>query len=184
MTSVPGRAEECAESLNHSAKPVALTHASAAALAKTGRPVLSNVGAAMPRTKPRHGAASLSVSGARKSLGAPALKSRYITSKLRLCSTLDLGTHLYPGSIWHASEQPSPGTLLPSSHVSGATASPSPQLPVQPCPLLVLQSGSTRQLMSQPSKGTVLLSSHVSVPSITPSPHTVSRHTLGSPVHM
>jgi hypothetical protein len=36
--------------------------------------------------------------------------------------------HEYPGSIWQTPEQPSPGRLLPSSHISPVSMTPFPQI--------------------------------------------------------
>src|SRR5687768_7833212 len=65
-----------------------------------------------------------------------------------------------PDSIKHASLQPSPDSLLPSSHCSPPTTMPSPQPAV-----------SLWQEPLQPSPVTRLPSSHCSEPSLMPSPH-------------
>jgi len=91
--------------------------------------------------------------------------------------------HMKPDSIWQVDEQPSPETLLPSSHCSPESRMPSPHFPVQG-PLAV-QLGSTWQVDEQPSYGTVLPSSHPSDPSFLPSPQVVAWHSVGVgvPVH-
>src|SRR2546426_416398 len=93
------------------------------------------------------------------------------------------------GSSWQLAEQPSPDTVLPSSHCSPASTTPSPQrgsrwqVAEQPSPETVLPSShcspgsrmwlphtSSRQLGEQPSPATVLPSSHCSPASSTPLP--------------
>jgi len=77
------------------------------------------------------------------------------------------------GSAWQVGEQPSKGSVLPSSHPSPASSLPLPQtawvqvegVPEQPHP------GSTLQVGEQPSPLTVLPSSHCSLATILESPH-------------
>src|SRR5262245_7095959 len=84
-----------------------------------------------------------------------------------------------PGSTWQADEQPSPLTLLPSSHSSDTTR-PSPHGDEHtPVP----QPGSFWQSAEHPSKGIVLPSSQLSAPSFFLSPHIVCVHLLGAPSH-
>src|SRR5215471_836702 len=88
--------------------------------------------------------------------------------------------HVNPGSIVQVGEQPSPATVLPSSHASPTTM-PSPHFDTHDAPA---QLGSLRQSSEQPSNGRALPSSQLSVPSITPSPHFVGVQTLGAPLHL
>src|SRR5262245_66228615 len=80
---------------------------------------------------------------------------------------------MYPGSILQAAEQPSPSTLLPSSHAS-LTTMPSPQRDMHAPFAAVLQSGSFWQVAEQPSNGSAFPSSHPSAPSTFLSPQVVS----------
>src|SRR5215831_20233976 len=75
------------------------------------------------------------------------------------------------GSSVHVAEHPSPETVLPSSHCSLGSFSPSPHGDVQP--FVPTHTGSARQSEPQPSPPVVLPSSHASPPSFTPSPHLV-----------
>src|SRR5580693_8079799 len=70
--------------------------------------------------------------------------------------------------------QPSPETVLPSSHCSCGNLRPSPQTAVQVPPL---QDGSTVHVGEHPSNGIRLPSSHCSEPSLIPSPQTVAWQT-------
>src|SRR5262245_52184822 len=81
--------------------------------------------------------------------------------------TLLPSSHCSPGSrcplpqgIWHVEEQPSPFAVLPSSHCSPGSTMPLPQ-PVN------------LQLLSQPSPLTLLPSSHCSPGSMCPLPQVI-----------
>src|ERR1017187_2603033 len=78
--------------------------------------------------------------------------------------------HVQPVSMVHVELQPSPDTVLPSSHASCGNFSPSPHTAVHVPPLHL---GSMVHVGEQPSYGMRLPSSHSSKPSFTPSPHTV-----------
>src|SRR5260221_10799793 len=91
--------------------------------------------------------------------------------------------HLKPGSTLHVPEQPSPSTVLPSSHswpfaLSMASSNPSPQA-VAHAPPAAGQTGSRRQKGEQPSPVAVLPSSHCSEPSLTLFPQTDVVHVVG-----
>src|SRR5262245_25239850 len=101
----------------------------------------------------------------------------------------------------HLDEQPSPDTVLPSSHCSPGSRMPSPQrgscwqVAEQPSPDTVLpsshcspgsrtpspQRGSRWQVAEQPSPETVFPSSHVSPKSTTPLPQASIRHVAEQP---
>src|SRR6185436_9143153 len=92
-------------------------------------------------------------------------------------STTCEGAQEKPRSILQSAEQPSPETVLPSSHswplvLSMGKSSPSPQTVVQGPPAGG-QVGSRRHRGEQPSPASLLPSSHGSEPSRTPLPHTV-----------
>jgi hypothetical protein len=75
------------------------------------------------------------------------------------------------GSSLQSAEQPSPDRVLPSSHSSSGSFSPSPQGDVHPS--VPVQTGSDLQSGEHPSPGIRFPSSHDSSPSATPSPQTV-----------
>src|SRR5258707_8526193 len=88
-----------------------------------------------------------------------------------------------PGSILQLLEQPSPLTVLPSSHswpfcLSMGSSNPSPQAVAQ-APPAAGQTGSSRQNGEQPSPVFEFLSSHCSLPSRLPSPHIVPVQVVG-----
>src|SRR5690242_425636 len=99
------------------------------------------------------------------------------TSGFGLTGTL---VHVKPGSILHSDEQPSPLTVLPSSHsfLSPGSSRPLPHT-VLHAPPPGGHTGSRRQSGEQPSPVTVLPSSHCSEPSALPFPQTVAVHTVG-----
>src|ERR1700722_7222982 len=84
--------------------------------------------------------------------------------------------HVYPVPVSSVQVelQPSPETVLPSSHCSCGNLRPSPQTAVQVPPL---QDGSTVHVGEHPSNGIRLPSSHCSEPSLTPSPQRVGWQT-------
>src|SRR5579863_10361345 len=88
--------------------------------------------------------------------------------------------HTKPGSILQSAEQPSPLTVLPSSHCfpSPGRSKPLPQTLVQ-APPIGGQDGSRRQKGEQPSPLTVLPSSHCSDPSLMLFPQTVVVQVVG-----
>src|SRR5579862_7196772 len=92
--------------------------------------------------------------------------------------------HVNPGSILQSDEQPSPFTVLPSSHClpSPVRIKPLPHTLVQ-APPAAAHLGSRRQNGEQPSPVTSLPSSHCSEPSTLPFPHTVVVHVVG-PLHI
>src|SRR5580704_5265251 len=96
--------------------------------------------------------------------------------------------HTQFASIWQSELQPSPDTVLPSSHCSPMSSSttPSPQNSIfwHGCPGLgQVHPGSRAQVEEQPSPETVLPSSHCSLPATWPSPHTfVGFFTHGPPL--
>src|SRR5262245_11638134 len=85
-----------------------------------------------------------------------------------------------PGSIVHVAEQPSPPTVLPSSHsfLSPGNSRPLPHT-VLHGPPPGGHTGSRRQSGEHPSPVTVLPSSHCSEPSCLPLPQVVAAHTVG-----
>src|SRR5450432_3723084 len=85
-----------------------------------------------------------------------------------------------PFSIMHFEEQPSPSTVLPSSHSlpSPANRRPLPQTFMQPPPATG-HLGSIRQKGEQPSPVTLLPSSHCSEPSGLPLPQTLVVQVVG-----
>src|SRR3954454_18170024 len=89
-----------------------------------------------------------------------------------LASPIAVQSH--PGSRWQSAEQPSPDVVLPSSHSSSGSLSPSPHGDVQP--MVPWQTGSDRQSPVQPSPPIRLPSSQDSLPSLILSPQTVMWH--------
>src|SRR5262245_43764800 len=88
-----------------------------------------------------------------------------------------------PFSILQSAEQPSPLTVLPSSHscplvLSTANKRPSPHAVAQGPPV-VGHIGPRRQNDEQPSPLPPVASSHCSDPSLMPLPHTVVVHVVG-----
>src|SRR5437868_5081023 len=91
--------------------------------------------------------------------------------------------HVKPFSMWQSLPQPSPLTVLPSSHswplsLSMARKRPSPHAVAQGPPPGG-QTGSSRQKGEQPSPVVALPSSHCSEPSFFLSPHVVLAHVVG-----
>src|SRR5438874_2024404 len=79
------------------------------------------------------------------------------------------------GSLWQSAEQPSKGTVLPSSQLSAPSTILSPHLVgVQVLPLH-LKPSSTLQVAEQPSPALVLPSSQSSGGTNTPSPQRATR---------
>src|SRR6185436_4103413 len=116
-----------------------------------------------------------------KSVGIRERKSRY-TAGTTILSPSAGCMHMNPGSILQPAVQPSPSTLLPSSHAS-LTTMPSPQRDMHAPFAAVLQSGSFWQVAEQPSNGSALPSSQPSAPSTFLSPQVVCEHVLGLPLH-
>src|SRR4051794_17238998 len=89
--------------------------------------------------------------------------------------------HLNPASTLQSAVQPSPSTVLPSSHASPTTM-PSPHVDAQ-APVALVQVGSVWQSAEHLSNGVMLPSSQLSAPSTMRSPHVVCEQALGAPLH-
>ena len=84
---------------------------------------------------------------------------------------LGVPTQMYPGSTSQVAEQPSPFTILKSSHCSFEVIMPSPQVAVHTLGVPVhVKPCSTLQADEHPSLSVVLMSSQVSTSSTMPFP--------------